>query len=216
MMPGFEPAFFFNFYEQYMSQMFLHYNQAPIETTSADGKPLLTPSQFFSLASHPDKSPRNSLQDKISKQTIQKKFATKSPNQTTVIDVESCEAPHKNKENEHNDDLEVIEPLTKKIKPNTSSSPCAGKGNTEKSAKKSEVADEQKKKKLNKVVKVISSKRGELLFGVTRQAENAETDEVLTREEILKEDPMLLVYYYEKHLLFDNVMDFDPAKLTKI
>jgi len=216
MMPGFEPAFFFNFYEQYMSQMFLHYNTGPIETTSADGKPLLTPSQFFSLASHHDKSPRNNLEGKTSKQTIQKKFATKNPNQTTVIDVESCEVPKKNKENEHNDDLEVIEPLTKKIKPNTSSPP-AGKGNIEKSAKNLEVIDEQKKRKLNKVVKVISSKRGELLFGVTRQLENAaETDEVLTREEILKEDPMLLVYYYEKHLLFDNVMDFDPAKLTKI
>jgi len=196
--------------------MFLQYNTtaAPFETTSADGKPLLTPSQFFSLASQLDKSPKNKPEDKTSKQTIQKKFATKNPatKNPAIIDVDSSEQPHKNKENEHNDDLEVIEPLTKKIKPDTSS-PSQPKETTPKNP---EVVDEQKKKKLNKVVKVISSKRGELLFGVTRQSENTETDEVLTREEILKEDPMLLVYYYEKHLLFDNVLNFDPAKLTKI
>jgi len=231
MMP---PSFdLFGLYEQYMSHMFLQYSSGAFETTSIDGKPLLTPFQFLSLANHQERTSPKSLEAKNPKKNISDK--------PKIIENHILELPTKNKENENKNDLEeVTEVITKKIKQDPSPIPKQ-KGANEKSVIcispqktapqemqiEAEAVDgknilqekhivNKKQRKLNKVVKVVSSKQGDLVFGVKRQAEKAETDEVLTREEILKEDPLLLVYYYEKHLLFDNTSDFDPANLIKI
>ncbi len=38
----------------------------------------------------------------------------------------------------------------------------------------------------------------------------------LTKEELLKEEPNLLVYYYERSLLFPEIEEFDPSEMTKV
>jgi len=70
----------------------------------------------------------------------------------------------------------------------------------------------ESKKSKRKVEEIIYSyKEGKTLYKIT-----GEDKEFMTREEILSEDPSILLYFYENHLKFAKTSDFGPAKMKKV
>lgn len=53
-----------------------------------------------------------------------------------------------------------------------------------------------------------------LVFTVTTETDKKEIcSKVLTREQVIQEDPVSLLYFYERHLQFTKTPDFKPEKL---
>lgn len=70
--------------------------------------------------------------------------------------------------------------------------------------------DKQEKKVVNAL---FDHEKQKLVF----QVETAEGKKAkLTREEVIKEDPMLLLSFYESHLQFSKTLDFNPENLMKV
>jgi phosphoribosyl-AMP cyclohydrolase len=101
--------------------------------------------------------------------------------------------------------------LTEKIK-----SPKQNK-NLSKMSQKSKVAKKsESKKEAVKIEQIVfDCDREEVMFKVG--SKKGEQDLLtLTREEILKKDPMALLNFYEKHLQFAKTPEFKPENLKKL
>lgn len=73
----------------------------------------------------------------------------------------------------------------------------------------------KKGKNEQKVVNALfDHEKQKLVFQV--EAANSKEARRLTREEVIKEDPMLLLSFYEKHLQFSKTLDFNPENLMKV
>jgi len=82
--------------------------------------------------------------------------------------------------------------------------------------KKVIVLDEERKLK-NILQTAYNHKTGRLSFKVESESESGKNENILlNREDILQEDPMLLVYYYEKCLKFHKTTGFSSDDLQKI
>ena len=67
-------------------------------------------------------------------------------------------------------------------------------------------------KAINKVS--FDDQSQKLVFTVTTETDKKEVcSKVLTREEVIQEDPVALLYFYERHLQFTKSPDFKPEKL---
>lgn len=57
----------------------------------------------------------------------------------------------------------------------------------------------------------------QLVYHIDTQTKDKMMNQVRrTRQEVLKEDPMLLLYFYERHLQFLSTPQFNPEKLVKL
>jgi len=72
--------------------------------------------------------------------------------------------------------------------------------------------------KKNRVENVtFSTEQNKLIFKVAFHVDNEEKGlRTLNREELLKEDPLLLLSFYENHLQFVKTPDFQPNSLKKL
>jgi len=222
-------------FEHFMLDFF---TKAPTtwETTSYDGKPFLTPTQFLDLSSQQDKRVPAQISNKTTPKS-KKPLKKNSKQLNNKYDANIL--------NDDESDVEIIEVIQKKVKTNTSaqiinqindkqkaggsSIICLSPSsiyNSNKTKKchvetKSENSvmtnDSNASKRLKCIVKTIYEKGGELKFAVKCEqgSDKKEITIMMTREEIVSQAPMLLVYYYEKHLEFDQVKGFDPLSLEK-
>ena len=215
------------------------------ETTSYDGRPFLTPNQFLNLSHQQERrlplgnlstvTPKTNRTSKNNTQKLNNKAQTNRLNKNQKdddSDVEIIEVITKKvKTNNGTPTPNPINKIPETSKPSficlSPSLPVknkeiildgAKKVQTEtKSETSARTNDTSVSKKLKSIVKTIYEEGGNLRFVVKCEQEfdKKEVTVIMTREEIVSQDPMLLVYYYEKYLEFDQVPGFDPITLEK-
>jgi len=197
--------------------------QSLMEITSFDGKPFLTPAQFGYLSYHQlyclkekqdeNESPeKKGISDRV-EEICKKNGRTKKG---------------KLKENESDLDIETqnLEKIHKKVKvEDRMLSPSTQEEETSDFARRTkeiplmtpEVAPKENPKKLRRIVRTDYNKDSQkLIFKVQSLLTTEKETSELTREEVLKEDPTMLLYFYENHLEFSKTPQFKPEKLKKI
>ena len=218
-------------------------NNLQVQTTSFDGRPLLTPSQFHHLFlqdfPHQDnqselKDPRD--QDSSRHSTNKHKKSKK----TSRSDPSVKEIDYLSQRREilrQDSDLDKLENIEKRVKsedslsdPSTdyenlsetdvlSSSPSV----VDQAPAEEQLIDQQQETRDlpsdEKVVKAVFDYESEqVMFHIQTAGEDSGTNSStkLARDEVLEKDPRLLLYFYESHLQFAKQGEFNPSKLKKV
>ena len=208
-------------------------NVFQVQTTSFDGRPLLTPSEFRCLF----------MQDQLQKQ--QKSFKSQrnrdsSHKRSTECSESRLEAKNTDYSSEdlkttrQNSDLDEFENIRKRVKSEDSSSnpstncenlsmadPCSPNLSSICETSEQELIQPEENililpENENIVKAVFDYDSEQIKFHIQQAGENSEDTHMrLTRDEVLERDPKLLLYFYESHLQFAKRADFDVTKLRK-
>ncbi len=195
-----------------------------MEVTSFDGKPFLTPSQFGQLSY---KTRINGSQKVLpvveknhSNQRSKRRVSRRKPTKRSV-------KPTLDKRNYNEiETQECLEALQKKVKiedkaetTSTQEGEISDVGrHCQESASQSQMTILADNLKIKRILRVVFDKeKGDLLFKVEGHSSSSRKAlSTQTKEEILKHDPRLLLYFYENHLEFPHVPEFKPEKLKKL
>ena len=111
--------------------------------------------------------------------------------------------------------------------PNYSGPRCEGQGvyqsikklTVEKSQKYKENVKKKRDKRVKKVLEILfDSKKQEIMVKVESCIKDSKerSIEYLTRRELVEEDPKLLLYFYERHLEFRQMPEFQTSDLQNL
>ena len=206
-----------------------------VRTTSFDGRPLLTPSEFRCLFFQNQPKNVKSQRNRDSLNMAKYKMFT----ECTQSQMEVKNTHHSSKESKiirQNSDLDEFENIQKRIKSEDSSSnpstDCENISETHPSSpnlsatcqpSEKELTEPQTKTALptlacESVVNAVFDYDSEQIkFCIQQAGRSSENVHMrLTRNEVLQRDPRLLLYFYESHLQFTKRAEFNPSKLRKV
>ena len=195
--------------------------QTTMEITSFDGKPFLTPPQFGYLSYQQ----QYGLKEKNSENTpSEQKLVTKRVDE--LCKKGGRERRKRSKENMSEIDfqLQAFEKIQKKVKkedkvlsPSTQEEDLSDR-NTHSTPLQTPVnLPKEIKKKLRRIIRTdYNEKLQMLVYKIESLSANEKESFEFTREEILEEDPKILLYFYENHLEFSKTPQFKPEKLKKL
>ena len=205
-----------------------------VRTTSFDGRPLLTPSEFRCLFFQSQPKNVKSQRNRDSLNTPQYKMFTERT-QSQLIAKNTRHSSKESKIIRQNPDLDEFENIQKRIKSEDSSSnpstDCDSISETHPSSpnlsticqtSEKELTEPQTKTGLptlvneNIVKAVFDCDSEQIKFCIQQGNESSgNTYTSLTRDEVLQRDPKLLLYFYESHLQFTKRTEFNPRELRK-
>ena len=208
-----------------------------VQTTSFDGRPLLTPSEFRCLFMQDQlqkqpKSVKSQRNRDSSHKTQHKSSAECSESRLEAKNTEYSSEDLKT--TRQNSDLDEFENIHKRVKSEDSSSnpstncenlsmadPCSPNLSSICETPEQELIQPEENiltlpENENIVKAVFDYDSEQIKFHVQQAGENSEDTHMrLTRDEVLERDPKLLLYFYESHLQFAKRADFDVTKLRK-
>ena len=218
-------------------------NSFQVQTTSFDGRPLLTPSEFRHLflqdlsSNHQSKSKPRRDQGSFQRNK-HKKYHSASQSNLRVKDIDY--SSQRRELLRPDSDLDKLENVEKRIKcedsssdPSTnydnlsetnvlSSSPSVVNHRNVDKAIEQKLTDQQQEipdflNDGNIVKAVFNYDSEQTIFHIQRTSESFGINSTrLTRDEVLEKDPRLLLYFYESHLQFIKRGEFNPSKLKKV